>query len=59
MYKWVKRQLDKLPSSPGLIQPGNWYVHYDDGEKSQKMTYDVCRDYAKIFGGTVHHVEGN
>jgi len=56
IVKWLKRQLDKWPTSPGLIQPGNWYVIYDDGKKSQNMTYDVCRDYAKIFGGKVHHL---
>ncbi len=55
MFKWIKRQLDKWPSSPGFIQSGNWYVLYDDGKKSQNMTYDVCRDYAKIFGGEVYY----
>ena len=56
MFKWIKRQLDKLPTSPGLIQPGKWYVIYDDGKRSQNMTYDVCRDYAKMFGGKVHYL---
>lgn len=62
MIKWLKHQLDKLPSSPGLIQPGKWYVRYPDcdgdgGQKSQNMTYDVCKNLKEIYGGSIHHVD--
>lgn len=57
LLKHIKRLLDKLPASPGLIKPGKWYVTYPDGQRYVSMTYDVCQDYAKIFGGTVSHIE--
>lgn len=53
MIKWIRKQLDKIPSSPGLILSGQWRVVYSDGHVSRKMTYDVAKDYAKIFGGYV------
>ena len=57
MWKFIKRQLDKLPSSPGLIQSGKWYVRYEDGERTSLMTYDVCQNLKEIYGGTIHHVD--
>ena len=57
MIKWLKRQLDKLPSSPGLIQPGKWYVRYPDEQKTHNMTYDVCKNLKEIYGGSIHHVD--
>lgn len=55
MLKWIRKEIDKIPVSNGLIQRGNWYVRYNDGKRSALMTYDVCCDYAEIFGGKVYH----
>lgn len=64
MFTWIKRQLDKLPTSPGLVMPGKWYVRYTDpsngpcqGKRSDNVTYDVATNNAKIFGGKVYHVD--
>lgn len=55
VWRWVVKQYDKLESSPGLIRSGQWYVRYNDGTRTHRMTYDVCKDYADIFGGKVVH----
>lgn len=56
LLNWIKKQIDKIPNSPGLLKSGNWYVLYNDGNKSKNMTYDVCKDYAEMFGGKVYHI---
>lgn len=56
MLRWIKRQLDKIPSSPGLIRSGKWYIIYNDGQRSSKLTYDIARQYADHFGGKVYHI---
>ena len=33
---------------------GKWIVHYDDGHKSNCMNKSGAKDYAEMFGGTVH-----
>lgn len=54
-WKWLKKQCDKVPSSPGLLRSGPWYVRYTDGNRTHGMTYDTAKDYAKRFGGKVWH----
>ena len=56
IFKWIKRQLDKIPGSPGLIRSGKWYVRYPEGGRSIGMTHDVAKDYKEIFGGKVWHI---
>lgn len=56
MIRFLRRQLDKLPKSPGIVRSGQWRVQYDSGEWTIRMTYDVARDYANIFGGAVHWI---
>jgi hypothetical protein len=55
LWKWIRRQLDKWPESPGLIRPGNWHVVYPDGQKTYRMTYDVCKSQRARFGGEIKH----
>jgi len=52
----IRKLLDKLPTSPGLIRAGQWRVLYHDGNWSVRMTYDIAKDYAGMFGGTVRHI---
>lgn len=56
---FIRRQLDKLATSPGMLRIGKWRVRYYDGNWSRPMTYDVCKDYAVMHGGTVHHIRYN
>lgn len=53
MLRWIRRQLDKYKTSPGLIRRGQWRVFYPDGEYSNRVTYDVATSYAEIFKGEV------
>ena len=34
---------------------GEWCVVYPDGQKSERMFYDVALSYASIFGGKVEY----
>jgi hypothetical protein len=49
----IMYQLDKLERSPGLITGGHWRVKYGEGAYSQRMTYEICCDYAEMYDGTV------
>lgn len=51
--RFIRKCLDTFPSSPGLLMPGMWRVHYYEGGKSVRMTYDAACNYADIFGGEV------
>lgn len=54
MFKFIIKQLDKIPDSSGLLKGGVWRVHYADiDEYSLKMTYDAAQSYASIFDGKV------
>lgn len=37
-----------------IFSPGKYYVEYNDGNRSVCMPLRNARDYASIFGGTVH-----
>lgn len=56
MIRFLRRQLDKLAGSPGLLMSGQWRVQYADGLWTRRMTYDAACEYAEMFGGQVHWI---
>ena len=60
-WQAIKRHFHKWPDSAGLLSTqqayGKWYVLYSNGERSQRFYYRTAKDYAKMFGGEVFHIE--
>lgn len=56
MPRFLRRWLDKLPTSDGLLNYGQWRVRYNTGKWTRKMTFDAATDYARAFGGVVYWV---
>jgi len=50
----------KAPSQAFIFYPGKYYVQYTTSKampephRSMCMRYGTAKDYAEIFGGTVH-----
>ena len=42
------------PKQAWIFHPGKYYVQYKLGERSKCMPKHNAKDYAEIFGGTVH-----
>lgn len=35
---------------------GRFYAVYNDGKRSQNMSYSTANDYRQMFGGVVKHI---
>ena len=57
MIQWIRRQLYKLWDHDGALYRhaihGKFRVEYPDGQLSQRFSYRVAKNYAKMFGGKV------
>ncbi len=57
-YRAIRKRLDKLPGriSGSVTQAGNWYVYFQPGMRSKKLTYISCLALQAEYGGTLYHI---